>query len=82
MTGMQAPVRFAAGYALAVLAIAAFNPSLEVFVVLALLALLAARELAGRLLDARARERVDLLVGLGILAFVAIVVRRLVEILS
>jgi len=74
-------VRFAVAYALALLALSAFSPTGEVFLVLALLVLLAGRELAGRLLDARSRDRIDLLVGLGVLAFLAIVVRRVAEIL-
>lgn len=74
-------VRFALAYSLALLALSAFSPSVEVFLVLALLVLLAGRELAGRLLDARSRDRIDLLVGLGVLAFLAIIVRRVAEIL-
>lgn len=75
-------VRFAVVYALALFGLSAFTPTVEVFLVLALLVLLAGRELAGRLLDARSRDRIDLLVGLGVLAFLAIVVRRVADILK
>jgi len=79
---MRPAVRLAAAYALVCLGLAAVAPSVEVFLVLALLALLGARELAGRLLDARSRERIDALLGLGALVFVAIVLRRIATILG
>ena len=79
---MRPALRFGLTAALVLLALSAFGPTLEVYVVLALLALLVLRELAGRALDERERARVDLLVALGFLAFLAVVVRRVVDILQ
>jgi hypothetical protein len=79
---LRPAVRFGLAASLVLFGLAAFEPSLDVLLVLALVALLVLRELAGRGLDARERIRVDYLIGLGFLAFVVIVVQRVVQILA
>jgi len=74
--------RFALAAALAFLTLGVLASSLEALVVLCLLAVLVLRETVGRALDLAARARVDLLAGVGFVAFAVIVVRRVVAILS
>ena len=78
---LDAPVRFGLFAALGIFLLAAFNPPVDVLIVLSLILLLALRELAGRQLLAGHKVRVDFLIGLGALAFLVIVVKRVADIL-
>jgi hypothetical protein len=82
VAAVKPAIRFSLTATLTLALLAAFDPPVDVFLVLALVAFLALRELAGRGLDAGQRTRVDYMIGVGFIAFLVIVVRRVVEILS
>lgn len=81
---MTAAQRFVAAFGAWVVVTAAvfFSSGLEVLVVLWLIGLLVARELAGHALVSATRARVDVGIGVGLVAFGVVVAVRVAEILG